>query len=148
MSIENRIYAPFPVSVGMKVYIVPTDNEARRWNHTPYECRVTKIGRKYFYASSNAYREYKVEIDTCSHYDCDENSGCIAYQSIEEYEGELELKRKHTEIREFFNRMYSPADMSEEAITQVYNIISAEKNNKGLTPTKGNGIIYEPNTFE
>jgi len=109
--------------VGDKLYMVSTRNSGRS-----YWCKVTKIGRKYFYIMADDIPEWqntRFHIDSWEH-DGGEYSGHYnLYESKSEYELRIKVSKLSKEIREVF--YYGQSNkISNEQVLAIADILNIE----------------------
>lgn len=98
----------FSISVGLPVYLEPTGNAAYSRNAELIPGTISKIGRKYFYVTSERRLwggEAKFDRETFICWDSNENYGYKIYLHPEWYEWEQERIKKLAEIKDQLSRM-------------------------------------------
>ena len=97
----------FSISVGLPVYLEPTGNAARTRNPELIPGTISKIGRKYFYVTSEHHLwggEAKFGRETFICWNGDGNYGYRIYLKPEWYEWELDRVKKLAEIKNLLSR--------------------------------------------
>lgn len=98
----------FSISVGLPVYLEPTGNATRSRNPELIPGTISKIGRKYFYVTSEHRLwggEAKFDKETFTCWDVDYNYGYRIYLNPEWYEWERDRVKKLAEIKNLLSRM-------------------------------------------
>lgn len=97
----------FSISVGLTVYLEPTGNATRSKTPDLIPGTISKIGRKYFYVTSQQHLwggEAKFDKETFTCYDTENNYGYRIYLKPEWYEQEKDRIEKLAEIKNLLSR--------------------------------------------
>ena len=98
----------FSISIGLPVYLEPTGNATRSRNPELIPGTISKIGRKYFYVTSEQRLwggDAKFDKETFVCWDSDYNYGYRIYLKPEWYEWEQDRVKKLAEIKNLLSRM-------------------------------------------
>lgn len=98
----------FEISVGLPVYLEPTGNATRTRNPELIPGTISKIGRKYFYVTSDRSLwggKAKFDKETFTCWEGDDNYGYRIYLKPEWYEQELDRIEKLSKMRNMLGRI-------------------------------------------
>lgn len=102
------------IQVGRTFYLVNID---RRDKENDKEVFVSKVGKKYFYVSYG-YQDIKFDIETKAHINTPYSSRYVLYNSKQEYEYNIETKRRWKAISD---RLYM--FLTKEEVNEIYNML-------------------------
>ena len=109
--------------VGDKLYVVCLKQKDRS-----YWCKVSKVGRKYFYITAETipeWMEVRFNVDSwIEDYEIGSPTYCL-YKSEAEYEECVLSARARAKVRGIFNS-YSPANVTNEQIFAIADILNIE----------------------
>lgn len=121
----------FPIEVGMTVYLEPTGNAKGYHKKDTLLCgSVSKIGKKYFYITSEQVwgGTAKFNKETFFCWDNDNNFGYSVYLTPEDYEREQTRQAQLRDIRDLACRYMD--DLPAEVVAAMYDPLANWLNRK------------------
>lgn len=125
MSIPVNHYA-FRPTENMSVWMKPTGKNADKWDGTPLCGTIQDVTVSHFLvAVSDSKDSIKFRKSNCRSVDS-EKAGYIAYQSLEDFNEDIERKVLHETFISGMRRSANGASLSYSALKQFCDILAAE----------------------
>lgn len=109
------------MQVGDTIYLDGFGNAAREKKGLQ-ETKITKIGRRYIYASLHGWDEIKIDKDCMIAQSRESNAGYYAYTNKQDYFDRQEQIKLTNEIQKYF-RDWTKPDLPLDALRQIKTIL-------------------------